>query len=54
MHARRRHMALVLLVVALAAVTAFALGITLCIDWGGASTPPRDFGKATMTVPRPP
>ena len=45
MYAHRRHAALVLLLVALAAVTLFALGITLCIDWGGASVPPRDFGQ---------
>jgi len=45
MFAYRRHAALILVVVALAAVTAFALGITLCIDWGGASAPPRDFGQ---------
>jgi hypothetical protein len=45
MYAYRRYVALVLVVVALAALTAFALGITLCIDWGGASAPPRDFGQ---------
>jgi hypothetical protein len=46
MYAYRRHAALVLTVIALAAVTLFALGITLCIDWGGASAPPpRDLGQ---------
>jgi hypothetical protein len=45
MYAYRRHAALILFIVALAAVTAFALGITLCIDWGGASAQPRDFGQ---------
>ncbi len=44
MQTYRRSAALVLLLVALAAVTLFALGITLCIDWGGASAPPRAFG----------
>jgi len=52
MRAHRRHKALVLLIVALAALTAFALGITLCIDWGGASAPPRDFGRPALTIPR--
>jgi hypothetical protein len=51
MYAYRRHVAVILLVVALAAVTAFALGITLCIDWGGASAPPpRDFGQPATIV----
>jgi hypothetical protein len=46
MYAYRRHAALVLTLIALVAVTLFALGITLCIDWGGASAPPpRDFGQ---------
>jgi hypothetical protein len=46
MYAYRRHAALVLMVIALAAITLFALGITQCIDWGGASAPPpRDFGQ---------
>ena len=43
MYALRRHAALVLVVVAVAAVVLFALGITLCIDWGGASASPSDF-----------
>jgi hypothetical protein len=38
-------MALVLTFIALAAVVLFALGLVLCIDWGGASAPPRDFGQ---------
>lgn len=50
MYAYRRQVAVILLVVALAAVTAFALGITLCIDWGGASAPPRDFGQPAAIV----
>ena len=50
MFAYRRHAALILVVVALAAVTAFALGITLCIDWGGASAPPRDFGQPASLI----
>jgi len=50
MYAYRRHAALILVVVALAAITAFALGITLCIDWGGASAPPRDFGQPAAIV----
>lgn len=52
MLAHRRPVALVLLLVALAAVTFFALGLTLCIDWGGASVAPRDFGQpASVLVP---
>lgn len=45
MYAYRRHAALVLTLIALLAVALFALGLTLCIDWGGASAPPRDFGQ---------
>jgi hypothetical protein len=52
MYAYRRQAALVLVVIALAAVTLFALGITLCIDWGGASAPPRDFGQPASAVLR--
>jgi hypothetical protein len=52
MYAYRRHAALVLTVIALAAVTLFALGITLCIDWGGASAPPRDFGQPAAILLR--
>ena len=37
MYAYRRHMALVLTLIALAAVVLFALGLVLCIDWGGAA-----------------
>ena len=50
MYAHRRQMALVLVIVALAAVTLFALGLTLCIDWGGASAPPRDYGQPAALV----
>jgi len=52
MYALRRHAAVVLLLIAVAAVTLFALGITLCIDWGGASAPPRDFGQPGSVVLR--
>ena len=45
MHAHRRHIALILLVVAVAAVIAFGAGLTLCIDWGGASAPPHQYGQ---------
>jgi hypothetical protein len=52
MYAIRRHAAVVLLLIAVAAVTLFALGITLCIDWGGASSPPHDYGQpASMILP---
>ncbi len=50
MYAIRRHAALILLLVALAAVALFALGITRCIDWGGASAPPRDFGQPASVI----
>ena len=52
MYAYRRHAAVILFVVALAAVAAFALGITLCIDWGGASAPPHDFGQPAAIILR--
>ena len=52
MYALRRHAALILLVIALAAVTLFALGITTCIDWGGASAPPGDFGQPASVLLR--
>jgi hypothetical protein len=45
MRTHRRHVALVLLVVAVAAVVAFGTGLTLCIDWGGASAPPHQYGR---------
>jgi hypothetical protein len=45
MHTHRRHVALVLLVVAVAAVIAFGTGLALCIDWGGASAPPHQYGQ---------
>lgn len=50
MYLYRRHAALILTLIALAAVVLFALGITLCIDWGGASAPPRDFGQPASLV----
>ena len=50
MYVYRRHAALVLTLVALAAIVLFALGLTLCIDWGGASAPPRDFGHPGSLV----
>ena len=50
MYVYRRHAALVLMLVALAAIVLFALGLTLCIDWGGASAPPRDFGQPATLV----
>jgi hypothetical protein len=53
MYAMRRHAAVVLLLIAIAAVTLFALGITRCIDWGGASSPPRDYGQPASVVLRP-
>ena len=52
MHTYRRPVALVLLLIALAAVTLFALGLTLCIDWGGANVPPRDFGQPASVLLR--
>jgi hypothetical protein len=45
-----RHVALILAVVALLAVALFALGLTLCIDWGGASAPARDVGHPVVLV----
>jgi len=45
MRTHRRHMALILLLVATAAVIAFGAGLTLCIDWGGASAPPHLYGQ---------
>jgi hypothetical protein len=50
MYLYRRHAALVLTLIALAAVVLFALGLTLCIDWGGAGAPPRDFGQPAALV----
>jgi hypothetical protein len=43
-------MAFALTIIALAAVVLFALGLVLCIDWGGASAPPRDFGQPASLV----
>jgi len=34
-----------MLLVAVVAVLAFGLGLTLCIDWGGASAPPYVYGR---------
>ena len=45
MRAHRREMALLMLLVAVAAVIAFGAGLTLCIDWGGASAPPHQYGQ---------
>ena len=50
MYLYRRHAALVLTLVAILAVVLFALGLTLCIDWGGASAPPSDFGQPAALV----
>jgi hypothetical protein len=50
MHAHRRDKALVLLLIAVAAVIAFGAGLTLCIDWGGASTPPHLYGQPGALV----
>jgi hypothetical protein len=46
----RRRKALILLFVAVVAVLAFGLGITLCIDWGGASAPPHVYGQPASLV----
>jgi hypothetical protein len=43
-------MAVVLTLIALAAVVLFALGLVLCIDWGGANAPPQDFGQPASLV----
>lgn len=40
----RHRQAMILLLVALAAVIAFGVGLTLCIDFGGASASPSMFG----------
>ena len=50
MYLYRRHAALVLTLIAIAAVLLFALGLVMCIDWGGASAPPRDFGQPASLV----
>ena len=50
MHAHRRDKALVLLLIAVAAVIAFGAGLVLCIDWGGASTPPHLYGQPGALV----
>lgn len=50
MRAHRRDMALVLLVIAIAAVITFGVGLTLCIDLGGASAPPHLYGQPGALV----
>ena len=50
MYAHRRDIALVLLLIAVAAVIAFGAGLTLCIDWGGASAPPHLYGQPGALV----
>ncbi len=50
----RRKKALIMLIIAIIAVIAFGTGITLCIDWGGASAPPRDYGQPPAAVALPP
>ena len=50
MYAYRRHMALVLTLVALAAVVLFGLGLVLCIDLSGAGAPAQDFGQPASLV----
>jgi len=50
MYLYRRHAALVLTLIAVAAVLLFELGLVMCIDWGGASAPPRDFGQPAALV----
>ncbi len=52
MYALRRRAALVLVLIALLAVVLFALGLTLCIDWGGASATPHDFGQPASVLIR--
>jgi hypothetical protein len=47
----RRTKALILLILAIAAVIAFGTGLTLCIDWGGASAPPHSYGQAAVAAP---
>jgi len=46
----RRKKALILLAIAIAAVLAFGLGITSCIDWGGASAAPHIYGQPGALV----
>jgi hypothetical protein len=50
MFAHRRHRAAILLAIAVAAVVLFGLGLTLCIDWGGASVTPHDLGQPALLV----
>ena len=49
----RRTKALLMLIVAILAVIAFGTGITLCIDWGGAASPPRDYGQPPSALALP-
>ncbi len=51
----RRQKALLLLAIAILAVALFALGLTLCIDWGGASSPPGAYDQmaAAASYPEP-
>ena len=49
----RRTKALLMLIVAILAVIAFGTGITLCIDWGGASSPPSDYGQPSSATALP-
>jgi hypothetical protein len=41
------------LIIAIVAVIAFGTGITLCIDWGGASAQPRDYGQPPSAMAQP-
>jgi hypothetical protein len=50
MHAHRRDIALIMLFIAVAAVIAFGVGLTLCIDWGGASAAPHIYGQPGALV----
>ena len=50
MNAIRRRKAIVMLSIAVAAVVLFGLGLTLCIDWGGASAPPSFYGQPAALV----
>jgi hypothetical protein len=53
MYAQRRRMAVVLFVIAVVAVAAFGLGVTRCIDWGGASAPPHVYERPAAPSPVP-
>ncbi len=45
----RRTKAMLMLIVAILAVIAFGTGITLCIDWGAASSPPARLRAAALS-----